>query len=76
MFVAGRLLKWRGTCANRTRHHRPRLDADAIPQDDRVSISGASPGGAAVTEYEFACMAFGNDPRAMALHEQHPLAAP
>lgn len=39
-----------------------------------LSISGASPGGVAVLvvvpEYEFAFAAYGNDPRAMALHDQ------
>jgi CubicO group peptidase (beta-lactamase class C family) len=39
-----------------------------------LSMSGASPGGVAVLvvvpEYEFAFAAFGNDPRAMALHDQ------
>lgn len=39
-----------------------------------LSMSGASPGGVAVLvvvpEHDFACAAFGNDPRAMALHDQ------
>jgi hypothetical protein len=39
-----------------------------------LSISGASPGGVAVLavvpEYDLAFAAFGNDPRAMALHDQ------
>lgn len=39
-----------------------------------LSLSGASPGGVAVLviapEYRFAFAAFGNDPRAMALHDQ------